>query len=273
MKIHFLGTGGAFTDYNFHTNFLLEENSKYFLLDAGSDVRFSLRGIGKSYKDVDSLYVSHLHGDHVYGCEYLGFISYFDPNKDKIKMYGHGTVINRAWEECLRGSMGSLQMKVATLDTYFDVNPVLANGNFVWEGLTCTPFQSIHVFDGFSLVPSFGLKVELPTKESIYFTTDTQSAPAQLMDMYKSVDFIVQDCETSPYKSGVHANYMDLAELPADIKAKMALTHFADNVIDDNGKITEEWANKAKADGFYGFIERKTVIDTDHLFMNMESVR
>ena len=236
------------------------------LVDAGSDARFALRDMGLSYKAIKDIYVSHGHGDHCYALEYFGFVSYFDPTKDKIRLYGHGDVLRNVWEGALKASMGSLQMKVADLETYYDVTYIKANDSFLWGDNICTPFATVHIMNGFSIVPSYGLRVKLPNDLKIYFTTDTQHAPHQLLDMYKDVDFIVQDCETSSFKSGVHANYMDLRELPADIKAKMALTHYGDNVMDDSGKVTAEWADKAKADGFYGFINRGTILDTDELF-------
>ena len=164
-------------------------------------------------------------------------------------------------------------MKVAGLETYYDVNYIKANETFTWHGNVCTPFATVHIMNGFVIVPSYGLRVALPTGEKIYFTTDTQHCPNQLMDMYKAVDFIVQDCETSSFKSGVHANYMDLVLLPSDIKAKMALVHYGDNVMGDDGKVNDEWGNKAKADGFYGFVDKGTIINTDHLFTNMETIR
>jgi len=88
--------------------------------------------------------------------------------------------------------------------------------------------------------------------------------------MYKDVNFIIQDTETSPYKSGVHAHYDDLCTLPADIKAKMALVHFQDNVMGIDGVVLSVWDDKAKADGFYGMIDRGTILDLDTMFVNGE---
>ena len=52
----------------------------------------------------------------------------------------------------------------------------------------------------------------------------------QIMDFYKQADFIVHDCETTPFKSGVHANYLDLKTLPPEIKGRMILAHYSDKV-------------------------------------------
>ena len=67
MKLIFLGSGSAFTvqDNNYHSNMLLvAPNDKKLLIDCGADVRFSLNEIGLTYKDINDVYISHLHSDH-----------------------------------------------------------------------------------------------------------------------------------------------------------------------------------------------------------------
>jgi len=54
MNITFVGTGNAFTLNNYQTNTLIERNGKRFLIDAGGDIRFSLRDLGLSYKEIDT---------------------------------------------------------------------------------------------------------------------------------------------------------------------------------------------------------------------------
>jgi ribonuclease BN (tRNA processing enzyme) len=116
------------------------------------------------------------------------------------------------------------------------------------------------------MVPSFGLMIMDPDSgKKIYYTGDTQFCPNQIMDFYKQADLIIQDCETSPYPSGVHANYLDLVKLPAEVKAKMMMLHYQDNILDADGKISQASKDKAKADGFTmenAFIPKGLVFDT-----------
>jgi hypothetical protein len=58
-------------------------------------------------------------------------------------------------------------------------------------------------------------------------------------------DVVFHDCETYPFKSGVHAHYDDLVTLPKEQKAKMWLYHY--------GPDPKQNANK---DGFCGFVQK-----------------
>jgi ribonuclease BN (tRNA processing enzyme) len=271
MQIKFLGTGSAFTLKNFQSNLAIEQNGKWLLADAGGDIRFSLRDAGLSYKDVDAVYISHLHADHAGGIETLAFCSYFDPSmKDKkIKLYGSGELLRRGWEDTWKGGLESIQGKLLGLEDFFGVTLIKPNGSFTWEGIQFNPVQSVHIVNGYCIVPCYGLmiKPQAMSIKTIFWTSDTQFCPHSIMDFYKQADLIIQDCETSVFKSGVHANFTDLITLPEDIKRKMRLIHYQDNVIDANGHVLPEWVDKANNSGLE-FAEKGETINIDDLFKN-----
>jgi len=108
--------------------------------------------------------------------------------------------------------------------------------------------------DGYSIVPSYGLMIHVPgTDKKLYYTADGQFAPAQIQDFYNQADLIIQDCETAPFKSGVHAHYDELKMLSPDTKKKMILIHYQDNILLDGIAKSQERAAK---DGFKGFADR-----------------
>jgi len=103
--------------------------------------------------------------------------------------------------------------------------------------------------------------------------------------LYETCDLIVHDCETGPFQSGVHAHYDQLRTLSAEVKAKMLLVHYQDNVfgsIEDMATthriLSPTWIEKATSDGFakianwnpalesVGFVARGTDIDLDEWF-------
>ena len=259
MNIIFAGTGSAFCMKNYQSNILIHQNGKYLLFDAGGDVRFALRDVGLSYKDISALYISHLHADHAGGLEFLGFCTYFDPScKEKIQLVGNGDRLRKGWNDTWKGGLESIQGKVLTLESYFDLNMVRPNGRFYWEGLEFSIVQTVHIMNGYSIVPSYGLMVGDPKySKTVFLVGDSQFNPNQLMDFYKIPELIIQDCEVTPFKSGVHANYQELCTLPEDIKKKMILQHYQDLILDDEALIKKEWVEKAENDGFWGFARRK----------------
>ena len=254
MKFKFTGVGSAFTHNNYQTNCLIEKNGQYLLIDAGSDIRFALKDLELSYKDIESVYVTHLHGDHVGGLEYLAFCSYFDPSvEDKPCLIGNNRLIRELWSSTLKGGLKSIQGKKTSLDDFFDVQMVSRNGKFIWQDIVFQTVQSVHIMDEYSIVPSFGLMITDPETELVvYYTGDTQFNPNQIMDFYNQADIVFQDCETYPFKSGVHANYSELVTLPDEVKAKMILMHMNDNIFDGKD-VSTEWQNKAQDDGFWSF--------------------
>jgi glyoxylase-like metal-dependent hydrolase (beta-lactamase superfamily II) len=230
MKLNFLGSGNFFTEQNFHSNLLLQHNGHGLLIDAGSDLRHSLKAAGHSLADIDTVYISHLHDDHCGGLEWLGFASRFITHK-KLRLVMHMDVFQYLWPLRLAASMGNLvygcEMHQMCLNDYFYVDPV--EEDFFWEDVQLNLVRVPHVMD------SFGLW--LP-KEGIYFTSDCADAythpagniyPKRVADIYEQSKMIFHDCEVSPRRSCVHANFeQQLSQMPSEIKAKTWLYHLHD---------------------------------------------
>lgn len=106
MKITFLGSGSAFTMSNFQSNILIENDKEKLLFDCGGDIRWSLKENGLSAFDIDGIYLSHLHADHIGGLEYIAFLTYFAKTLKgfkKPKLYGHTQLITDLWNHSLKG--------------------------------------------------------------------------------------------------------------------------------------------------------------------------
>jgi ribonuclease BN (tRNA processing enzyme) len=249
--IYALGTGSAFTMKGYQTNFLISRNGKNLLIDCGSDVRFSLAKAAFSYKDIDAVYISHAHADHVGGLEFLGFCTYFTPGCAKPKLFAERQLMKDLWDHTLRGGMEGIEGIDCTLDTFFNICPIAKNNSFGWEGLKFDIVQSVHISARYAIVDSYGLMFTDDNDKRVYITTDVQFAPETSMKAYyKEADLIIHDCETA-YKSGVHAHYDSLKTLSPEIKKKILLTHYQDNVVDD----FDNWQKKAVEDGFGGFVQ------------------
>ncbi len=257
MKLVFLGSGSAFTvgADNFQSNMLLiSDQGNKLLIDCGSDIRFSLNAAGLSHLDITDVYISHLHADHTGGLEYVGFSTKFDSRCCKPRLYLNQDLASDLWHKTLSGGMGSIQDEIASLETYFDVYKVSFNSSFVWEGVRFHTVPTVHVTNGHSIVFSHGLFFEIDGIKA-FLTTDTQFCPERIGKFYNMADVIFQDCEISPFKSGVHTHYSELLTLPETIRKKMWLYHY------QPGELPE-----AERDGFHGFVKRSQVFDFANVF-------
>jgi len=282
MKITVVGCGNAFSNKSYNQSFLLEENGRTMLIDAGYQVPNALQNLGIDIKSIDDIYVSHLHADHIGGLEYFAFMRYDWMNKPKNsfgkgyapKLIGNVQLLKDLWDKSLRGGLESMEGFVATIDTFFETDPIEPNESFTWQGWTAKLVQQIHIMSGSVIMPSYGIMFSKEGHRTVYFTTDSQHcSPRQIEDFYEQADMIFQDCECVGvnmkdekfvFGSGVHANYAQLAgwesansiKLSDKVKAKMWLSHYQDFVLEDKDFMGNDiiWEAAAIEDGFRGFV-------------------
>ena len=250
MKLTFLGTGSFFVlGDNFHSNMILEDEDKdkFLLIDCGTDIRRSLDDAGKEPTNIDGVYITHLHGDHAGGLEWLALMSYFYPDYEgKPTLYINKGMAEDVWD-MIKGGICILDDKIATLNTYFDVVEVDQDEGFSWNGVKFDIVPSRHVInnDGY-IMYSYGLSFEVDGKK-YWITGDSCEArfynSGLLKNQYKKHDVIFHDCETFEVSS-VHSKYSEMKELPDEIKEKILLYHYQ---VDDMNP---------EDDGFAGFVRK-----------------
>lgn len=247
LKMIFLGSGSAFTvgPENYQSNILLTVDNDTLLIDAGSDIRHSLREKNLTYKDIVTVYLTHLHGDHTGGLEYLALTTYFDPNyQGKPNLITSELIVTDLWNKSLAGGLSTLEDESATLGTFYNIIPIKQQEGFDWHGIHFDMVQTKHFFSNHEQMPSFGF-IFTHNNTRVFFSSDTQHAPEQLAPFYEEADIIFHDCETQAVRSGVHAHYTELVTLPAHIKQKMWLYHY------NPGKLPD-----AVKDGFLGLVSK-----------------
>jgi len=263
MKLIFLGSGSAFTvgDGNFQSNMLLvSEQGNKLLIDCGSDIRFSLSAAGFSHLDITDIYISHLHADHAGGLEYIGFSTKFDPRCNKPNLYLNKETATTLWNRTLSGGMSYIEGHIANIETFFKLEESEEKGYFTWMEIKFNLIKLIHINNGHFLVPSYGLFFEVDGIK-VFLTTDNQFCFHFAEEFYEQADIIFQDCETSAFKSQVHAHYEELLTLPEKIKNKMWLYHYQPGPLPD-----------AKKDGFCGFVKRGQTFEFSDIILNSDNI-
>lgn len=256
MKLTFLGSASAFSVgmQNYQSNMILQVDSDYLLIDCGSDARHALHEQGLTGTEIDSVFCSHLHADHVGGLEWLAQLNFFthDPSQ-KLNLFIADDLAFDLWHHVLSGGLSSLQHETASMQTFFKVHAIEKNEAgkrlFSWKNIHFEMVRVEHVYSNHQALPCDGLWIQAPQK-NIWISGDLIFNFEKLKPHYENADLIFHDCETKDKRSGVHAHYSDLCTLPLEIKQKMWLYDYNSNTLPD-----------ANRDGFLGFVKKGQVFE------------
>ncbi len=238
MKLTFLGTGGAFTDFrvNYHNNALIHTSVGPVMIDCGATAVQSCRELALEPWDVRAVLITHLHGDHIGGIEQLSWERYFSgpdfqPGKRSTCLVGAPDVL-APLEDYLAVTMDSyvdLDDGPVTRRPYeklFVVEEALGS-ELEWRfgdiSMRLEPTQ--HVLGADGAKPAYG--VWLQTQNNVvYYSSDTRFDEQKLLSDSARASMIFHDCAFYPYSpSSPHTHYEQLVGLPAAVREKIVLMH------------------------------------------------
>lgn len=94
VEVFFLGTGGAFSaGRRSNTALLLEADGFRMLVEAGPPILQQLARVGRSATDIDWLFITHAHGDHMLGFPMLVLGHMDAPNP--LRVYAGASALAR----------------------------------------------------------------------------------------------------------------------------------------------------------------------------------
>lgn len=285
MTITFLGSGSAFVlpQENYHSMILFEktiketefanthgqsvvaigeiQNTYRLLFDAGPTIAEALNSNNLQPQDINTIFISHLHGDHIHGLEYIGFKTFFsnEYGKQKIRLVANVQVLEKLWNDVLKGTMESISGKRLTLEDYFNTVYIKPRDSFKFAKTEFILTKVPHVINDVEEVPAYGIKF---TEDdiNIFITGDTMFDFWKHIGNYEWANIIFHDCEFKNYPNGVHAQFHQLKELPIEYKKKMWLYHY---MLD--GKTFDELEKDVTDAGFAGLVKRGQKFDTKEL--------
>lgn len=235
MRVTFLGTGGAFTDFriNYHNNALIDTEEGPVLLDCGLTAVQSMRELGVERTSLRAVLFTHLHADHA------------SPE----------TLI---WERFYSGPSGFPAFLTTTLVAPEDVLDPLGDalrpylrefadeqGDFCERGyeLLVKPvptreieiggvrfrfFRVPHVSGDGVDKPAYALEID-DGRSRVYWSGDTTLSVPWIQQAAEQdrVSHIFHECLFMPrIKGTVHTHWEELDALPAELKARITLMHY-----------------------------------------------
>ena len=68
-----VGTGSSDSATMFNTSAAVVSESGAFLIDCGHTIKHALNDSGIGFDNISGIFISHVHGDHVFGLERVGY--------------------------------------------------------------------------------------------------------------------------------------------------------------------------------------------------------
>lgn len=225
LEVIVLGVGDAFSERHVPASLLLGCDGFLLAIDCPDRYRSILSSTAErsarplSLTDIDHVLLTHVHGDHMNGLEAVAFYKHFAEAK-KVRLVGSPELREVIWDGRLSASMGTLfdgrGLRQMAFDDYFEFLPLS------WSGETAVgPFR-IRARRTLHHVPTSALFIEAGGR-SLGYSSDTAFDPA-LIDFLEPADLIIHETNLGP----AHTPLSALAALPAALRARMRLIHYAD---------------------------------------------
>ncbi|GEO98852.1 MBL fold metallo-hydrolase [Methylobacterium haplocladii] len=225
MRLQVLGCGDAFgSGGRFHTCFHVEVARTGFLVDCGASSLIAIRRYGVDPNGIDTVFLTHLHGDHFGGLPWLILDGQLvSQRRSPLTIVGPPGTRAR-----LTATMEALFPGSSTVERRFavDVREIEAETPMEVGGVTVTAFVVRHP----SGAPSHALRLECDGKVLAY-TGDTEWVDA-LVPAGREADLMIAEGYTIDRPVPFHLDWATLkARLPEIAPKRLMLTHMSAEMI------------------------------------------
>jgi len=222
----FLGVGNAWNYKDGNCSALLQFNNTNLLLDCGHTVPANLDKL-MSLNHLENIWISHMHGDHIYGLEEVAFKNKFLYNGRMINLYVQEEIL--PWlKQCLEGTLRFGEEGILKLEDYFNI--ITYKSFFEINGEMFSVERNQHI----NTMPSFALR-----GDNFIYTADTKFVNWTQQDL-NGIKYIFHDTQLLKFGKDVHATLPELVKLPIDIRMKIYCMHYSDQMDQFSSQITKE---------------------------------
>jgi ribonuclease BN (tRNA processing enzyme) len=240
VSIRFLGSGDAFgSGGRFQTCIYVRSEATHVLIDCGASSLIAMKRFGVDPLLVDTILLSHLHGDHFGGVPFFIMEAHYELRRRKpLVVVGPPGLEARILE-----TMELLYPDSSQMDTTFPLEFVeLTDKTTAKVGsLVVTPYTVVHP----SGAPSYALRIALGDRILAY-SGDTEWTDA-LIPAARGADLFVCECFSPEKRGGYHLNYQTLMDHRTELECrKLILTHMNEEMLRRLGSLDVEWAEDGK---------------------------
>nr|WP_106782105.1 MBL fold metallo-hydrolase [Lysinibacillus timonensis] len=231
MKIIPLGVGGAFTKANYHNNYIMQLGEKLLLIDAGTTLRSSLTEAGYQYTDIDYVYISHLHFDHVGGLEEMILQRYWNFKDGQHSPLKTKIIVHEKLLHSLRSLLShSLGNQGNTVEDFCQIITPKNEGTMFIDHYKFSIFDTTN-FHQNGLISS-GFKLNWNNANLVY-TSDIKQLEAANIVAQVDEETIAIFQDVSFTTNGVHATLTEVLNYyPQETHKLIYAMHYNDNVDD-----------------------------------------
>lgn len=239
LEVLFLGSGDAFgSGGRFQTCFHVRYGATQFLIDCGASSLIAMRRFGVDPSLLETILLSHLHGDHFGGLPFFVLDAQFGRRTRPLIVAGPPGVETRVrgtMEALFPGSSGA-QRKFAMEFTE------LAEGVETTLGsLSVIPYGVVHP----SGAPSFALRVTCGGKV-IAYSGDTEWTDA-LVEAARGADLFICEAYCFEKKIKYHLDYRTLMDRRVQLGCRrLILTHMSNDMLQRLQSLDADWAEDGK---------------------------
>ncbi|MCR9121054.1 MAG: MBL fold metallo-hydrolase [Phyllobacteriaceae bacterium] len=237
MQVTFVGCGDAFgSGGRFNTCFHVRSANGCFLIDCGASSMIALKSLDFDPNEIDTILITHFHGDHFGGLPYLMLdAQFFSKRREPLTILGPEGLeewFARVMEATFPGSSCTVPK--------FDLNlQELVPGRLsVINGLTITTARVRH---GHAEGPFHAYRINVDDKILAY-TGDTEWVD-ELIEIGRDADLLIAEAYFFEKKVPLH---MDLAtlesKLPVISPKRLILTHMNDDMLSRANTVSHECA-------------------------------
>lgn len=233
----FLGSGDAFAaGGRFQAAYLVQGEPGSLLLDCGPGVLASLNRANMSPAPVETILLSHFHGDHFAGLPFLFlYYTYVEPRKKPLKIVGPPAVASRVMQLFQAMYADSAAEQLPFDLQFIEIRP---GKELTLEDRQIRCFDVPHTESS----PSYGYSIQSGGRRIVY-SGDT-GWTEDLLAQTEGADLFICECSFFETRMAMHLDYPRIAENARRFGARrIVLTHLGREVLRRRHEVAQEIAH------------------------------